>query len=820
MRRRRSAGFLVLLGFAALLLGGCGDSGTAPQPTAARLRVTPQAASLRLGETATLEVEFVDAADRPVEAGSVVTWSSDAPDVAEVDDGGTVRARAIGTATIEARSGSLTGSSTVTVRAPAPLTGGNLPVSAMIDSAGGTITATSVDGARFTLDVPRLALREPTQITLTPLASIDDFPTSTGPSAAVLLEPDGLQFQVPAELTIVGPGVFPSSTVGFSQSDDEFYLAPARLSGDTARVVIAHFSAGGATAATPEEVAALNSGTGDAESAARQGVTQELARAGQSGGQPNTNVIAQHLKDWFENGVIPGLEAATAGSRDVEDAIGEWIRWLTNAQMWADGHLESEIDRGRAAAAAALRAGIDRLNQQCRAQNDPSLADDVLHLAALAAFLGADEIDPALELEAVFADLCVRIVIEATLPDPFVQGSTLNVRAGLAAGDHPARYDTPLDITLQSATADLSRTSGSTGPGGEFTTDVRLRDGYPEVVIDIEVEHPDIAQVRAARRVTARARYRLDLFVDGAKQATLEPEDVAWLSLSLEKAEAPLPGAAITLSVLGGGSVSPASVTTDGAGLGASVYRAPEEADTVRVVASFAEGDEALADTVIIEIIEPKRGRIQIDDVYQAHSAAAYASQSGSDPRNDVHDDWMATPGWLSGDFFAAAFSGSASATGNSTHDSMIMPSDRDTLLMFESKGSVNGTVSANRAAQAGATLAASSEAHVIFDVLDAPVYYEIRARGVTTGGGISSVELSAAPTWQKIQIKEWHASQDTLVADGWLEPGKYSFDAGGSVWIGAGVNNPDGDGDAGGSVSYEVVFRIYDRKPKQEAVP
>src|SRR5690606_32906812 len=133
----------------------------------------------------------------------------------------------------------------------------------------------------------------------------------------------------------------------------------------------------------------------------------------------------------------------------------------------------------------------------------------------------------------------------------------------------------PLDITLQSATADLSRTSGSTGPGGEFTTDVRLRDGYPEVVIDIEVEHPDIAQVRAARRVTARARYRLDLFVDGAKQATLEPEDVAWLSLSLEKAEAPLPGAAITLSVLGGGSVSPASVTTDGAGLGASVYRAP-----------------------------------------------------------------------------------------------------------------------------------------------------------------------------------------------------------------------------------------------------
>ena len=45
-----------------------------------------------------------------------------------------------------ARSGSLKGSADVTVLPPAPLTGSNTPVSATIDTAGGTITAVASDG--------------------------------------------------------------------------------------------------------------------------------------------------------------------------------------------------------------------------------------------------------------------------------------------------------------------------------------------------------------------------------------------------------------------------------------------------------------------------------------------------------------------------------------------------------------------------------------------------------------------------------------------------------------------------------------------------
>jgi len=502
---RRHFALLFVLGIA--LAAACSDDGTGPKPpppTATALRVTPQAPSLRLGESATLELEFVDKSGRPAAAPGTVTWSSSAPDIVGVDDAGDIAALATGTATIEARAGALTGATVVTVLSPAPVTGSSTPVSATIDTAGGTITATSADGTRYALHVPPHALREPTQITITPIAAIEHFPTAAGPSAAVLFQPDGLTFAIPAELTIVATAPFARGSAAFSQSSDGFALAPAHLSGDTAVLLIGHFSSSGTTEATPGEVAALAPRGGSPEDNALHAVLKELNRAADAEQHPDQSLIAQHLKTWFDSSVMPGLDAATEGPRDVEDAVGEWIRWLTTVQFWADGYLESEIDAGHPAAAAALSAAIDRLNEQCRAQNDISPVERVFHLAALAAFLGADEIEPSLAIDAIYARLCVDIAIEATLAEPFVQGSTLSVRAGLAVGDHPPSYDTPLDITLRSTTADLSRTSGMTNASGEFTAVVRLHGGDDEVVIEIEAVYPARPALRATRSITAR----------------------------------------------------------------------------------------------------------------------------------------------------------------------------------------------------------------------------------------------------------------------------------------------------------------------------
>lgn len=186
----------------------------------------------------------------------------------------------------------------------------------------------------------------------------------------------------------------------------------------------------------------------------------------------------------------PGLGAAAAGPRDIEDAIAEWLRWMGAVQLWADGRLESEIRAGYAAAAAAMRAAIDRLNQKCMEQGDPALVGGILHLEALNALLGLDEIDPTLGVDPVMAEMRMRIAIDAALPEPFEDGATLEVRAGVVIGDRPADYSMPLEIELSSTTAALARTTGTTDEIGYFTTEVTLEPGHDEAVIETRATHP------------------------------------------------------------------------------------------------------------------------------------------------------------------------------------------------------------------------------------------------------------------------------------------------------------------------------------------
>src|SRR5690606_29494695 len=116
-------------------------------PTA--LRLSPRTAFLRLGESTPLEVELLDSGGRAVAASSPLSWSSSAPHVVSVDAMGMVTALAVGSATVTARAGALADSTEVTVRAPEPVAGSNSPVSATVDSAGGSIDAMGADGTRY-----------------------------------------------------------------------------------------------------------------------------------------------------------------------------------------------------------------------------------------------------------------------------------------------------------------------------------------------------------------------------------------------------------------------------------------------------------------------------------------------------------------------------------------------------------------------------------------------------------------------------------------------------------------------------------------------
>ena len=87
---------------------------TPPQPS--RITITPSVATLMsIGQTMQLTAAVLDQNGQPV-SGAVVTWSSNNVNVATVSNQGLVTAVGNGTATISARSGSLSQNASVTVR--------------------------------------------------------------------------------------------------------------------------------------------------------------------------------------------------------------------------------------------------------------------------------------------------------------------------------------------------------------------------------------------------------------------------------------------------------------------------------------------------------------------------------------------------------------------------------------------------------------------------------------------------------------------------------------------------------------------------------
>ena len=80
------------------------------EPVADKVTVTPEIASVSVGETVQLE-----AAVEPANTGFEIVWTSDNPDVASVDDNGLVTGIANGYAAISASAGGKTGSCSITV---------------------------------------------------------------------------------------------------------------------------------------------------------------------------------------------------------------------------------------------------------------------------------------------------------------------------------------------------------------------------------------------------------------------------------------------------------------------------------------------------------------------------------------------------------------------------------------------------------------------------------------------------------------------------------------------------------------------------------
>ncbi len=236
-----------------------------------------------------------------------VTWTSSAPQVASVDGAGLLTGLALGSTTVTATAGVVSGTIEIDIRG------------FMMGPSGGV--ATSSDG-RVALDVPPDALADAAVIMVEP-ADAGELPI--GPSAAGLVdgsayrfEPAGQEFQQPVLISVtydpakIPPGVAEGS-LGLSHATGGAWAAVAGSVVDTdaneVRGSVSHFSVYGAVGDAPPPP----------NTAPSANIT---APAGGSSFQAGTAVTFVGNATDSEDGVLTGLWLAWTSDRDGQLGTG------------------------------------------------------------------------------------------------------------------------------------------------------------------------------------------------------------------------------------------------------------------------------------------------------------------------------------------------------------------------------------------------------------------------------------------------------------------------------------------------------------------
>ena len=196
--------------------------------------------------------------------------------------------------------------------------------------AGGSVSLTSADGSKFTLDVPANALASETTITMTAVANIDGAPLDTKTPVAVQLKPSGLVFKEMATLTIVPAKEIPIKNqiiFGYESDGKDYHLAVIDPKSKDIKIKLMQFSGAGVGSGSDAEWAAnLMVQAGAAETRLNQKIgetLQELRRRMILGDEDSaeTNELTEKAKsamEQFEDQVV--LKEITAAELDCKHA--------------------------------------------------------------------------------------------------------------------------------------------------------------------------------------------------------------------------------------------------------------------------------------------------------------------------------------------------------------------------------------------------------------------------------------------------------------------------------------------------------------------
>lgn len=221
-----------------------------------------------------------------------------------------------------------------------------------ITKAGGTVSLTSADGSKFTLDVPANALETETEIVMTAVKTLDGSPLKNNAPTAVQLEPSGLFFKELVTLTIVPAKEIPIKDqiiFGYEGEGEDYHLALIDPKSKEIRIKLIEFSGAG-VGSGPESVWAGHLQI-QAE-AARSRLTQKLSEVlqaerirqllGEESDSQDASGRVKTLLEQYEDQVILKERAAAEldcqfARKAIEDIIGlERQRQLLGYEPRAD----------------------------------------------------------------------------------------------------------------------------------------------------------------------------------------------------------------------------------------------------------------------------------------------------------------------------------------------------------------------------------------------------------------------------------------------------------------------------------------------------
>ncbi|MDH3686259.1 MAG: hypothetical protein OEP95_08530 [Myxococcales bacterium] len=517
---------------------------------------------------------------------------------------------------------------------------------------GGEVMAVGGDGNVYRLSVPEGALLSEVAITITPVSTIPDLPFEGDLLAAVDFAPDGLQLWQGATLTIELPSApDPGELTGFgwSGSGEALHLALVAPNGPTLTLGVSHFSGLGiALLANQASLAGLPPTTVEQQYLNQQpDPTADFA------------VYVAWLIAWFDDGVVPVIEAATASDPALETALAEMVAWRVQIDVVAnffgldpdfvlgfDGFaLAERVDAGLDLVAPALREAVIRNDVDCIVEEDLQFAEKALDWQDIAKVLSLDTEENGLDLGTVLDDFCVEVVYESISYPEFPQAGTtspLVVSAGYSIDGGPTQFDLPLSSPVL-ATGTVEGANEMIIPAGDVGELGYTPTGDEELVISLnaclltEETYPNLDGKICQPAVLVRG------FRVTPEEAALEAgEEFDFDALLYGE-----PHPSVTWTATGG------EITQDG------IYTAGDEAGefTVTATSNFT----GLAETATVTIGEgPEPGVFEI----VTFGAEASASDSGCNLGDEVLDRPQVGAEALPSVSLSASQSGIAGATG------------------------------------------------------------------------------------------------------------------------------------------------------------